>query len=103
MPQFTVYRNKNPRTRAEMPFLVDVQSDMLSELKTRVVIPLHIKKSIKPMTTLTPEFEVDGRAVVLMTPQLAGVSMRHLGEPAGNLKQYRTEILGALDLLITGF
>lgn len=38
-----------------------------------------------------------------MTPQLAGISMRHLGEPVGNLKQHRAKILAALDLLLTGF
>ena len=105
MPQFSVHRNKNPRSKGEIPYLLDVQSDLLGELRTRVVIPLYKKKStrIKPMTRLTPEFEVEGRKLLLMTPQLAGISMRDLGEPVGNLKQHRSEILAALDLLITGF
>ncbi len=40
MGQFTVYRNKNPRTKSAFPLLVDVQSDVLEDLHTRVVIPL---------------------------------------------------------------
>ena len=40
MTQFTVYRNKNPRSRATFPYLLDVQSDLLDGLQTRVVIPL---------------------------------------------------------------
>jgi len=105
MPQFSVHRNKNPKSKGEIPYLLDVQSDLLGGLRTRVVIPLYKKKSthIKPMTRLTPEFEVEGRKLLLMTPQLAGISMRDLGEPVGNLKQHRSEILAALDLLITGF
>jgi len=55
------------------------------------------------MTRLTPELEIEGRKLILMTPQLAGVSRKNLGEPAGNLKQNQPEILTALDLLITGF
>lgn len=41
MPQFTVYRNKNPQTLSVVPFLLDVQHDLLSDLETRVVIPLR--------------------------------------------------------------
>jgi len=105
MPQFTVYRNKNPKSKGEIPYLLDVQSDLLGQLRTRVVIPLYQKKSthIKPMTRLTPEFEIESRKLILMTPQLAGMLMKALGEPVGNLKQNRAEILAALDLLITGF
>ncbi len=105
MPQFAVYRNKNPKSKGEIPYLLDIQSDLLGELRTRVVVPLYHKKStrIKPMTRLTPELEIEGRKLILMTPQLAGVSMKDLGEPVGNLKQNRPEILAALDMLITGF
>jgi toxin CcdB len=38
--QFTVYRNKSARTKAIFPFLVNVQSDLLEDWQTRVVIPL---------------------------------------------------------------
>lgn len=41
MPQFAVYGNINPATRAAVPLLLDVQSDLLAELGTRVVVPLY--------------------------------------------------------------
>jgi toxin CcdB len=41
MPQFTVYRNKNPQTLSAVPFLLDVQHDLLNDLETRVVIPFR--------------------------------------------------------------
>ena len=105
MAQYTVYRNKNPKSKAQIPFLLDVQSNLLSELGTRVVIPLFQKKSlkIKPLTKLTPEFQIDGKKLILMTPQLAGISIKELGEPVGDLTQHRIDIIAALDLLITGF
>ncbi|MDB6108189.1 MAG: CcdB protein, partial [Gammaproteobacteria bacterium] len=40
MAQFSVHRNKNPRTKAAFPFVVDVQSELLEPLNTRVVIPM---------------------------------------------------------------
>ena len=105
MSQFTVYRNKNPKSKTGIPFLLDVQSNLLSALGTRVVIPLFQKKSlrIKPLTKLTPELQIDGKKFILMTPQLAGISIKELGDAVGNLAQHRSDIVAALDLLITGF
>ena len=40
MAQFDVYRNPNPATAAAIPYLLDVQSDLLQGLLTRVVVPL---------------------------------------------------------------
>jgi len=37
-----------------------------------------------------------------VTPQLAGVSKKLLGEAVTNLTARRNEIIGALDFLITG-
>ena len=39
MAQLAVYRDKNPRSRAAVPFLLNVQSDLLEEMHSRVVIP----------------------------------------------------------------
>lgn len=47
MSQFTIYRNHNARTKNRIPFLLDVQSDLLSDLGTRVVIPLALTTTFK--------------------------------------------------------
>jgi len=105
MPQFTVHKNKDPKSKSRVPYLLDVQNDLLSELTTRVVIPLYIKRStaFKPITTLTPELSVEGKKYLLMTPQLAGIAIENLGEAVADLSKHRGEIIGAVDLLITGF
>lgn len=105
MAQFTVYRNPNPKSKAQIPYLLDVQSDLLNDLGSRVVIPLFHPQtpSLTPFTKLTPILPFDGKHFVVMTPQLAGVSVKELGEPAGELTRYRDDIIAALDLLITGF
>ena len=105
MPQFTVYRNKSPRTKSTFPFLVDVQSDLLEQLQTRVVIPLTRTAGLvkKPLNHLTPALAFGGESYVLMTPQLAGVARTDLGAPAGSLAGERHAIVAAMDFLLTGY
>lgn len=105
MAQFTVYRNKSARTKSMFPLLVDVQSDLLEDLQTRVVIPLTKTAALnkRPLTQLTPVLRFDDDDYVLMTPQLAGVAREELGVAAGNLTPCRGAILAALDFLIVGF
>jgi toxin CcdB len=105
VPQFTVYRNKSPRTKPTFPFLVDVQSDLLDQLQTRVVIPLTRTAGLakKPLSHLTPVLTFDGETYVLMTPQLAGLARSDLGAPAGSLAGARQTIVAAMDFLLTGY
>src|SRR3972149_1597257 len=71
MAQFDVYRNANPATRARIPYLLDVQSDLLDILATRVVIPLCKPGILKGRLAerLNPVFEVEGREVAMLTPE----------------------------------
>lgn len=105
MAQFTVYRNKSARSKAAFPLLLDVQSDLLEPLRTRVVVPLTRVAGFvkKPVTHLTPTVEFDGERYVLMTPQLAGISRKDLGPAVGSLAGQRSTILAAIDFLVTGF
>jgi len=104
MGQFTVYKNKNPKSKSAYPYLVDIQANLLADLSTRVVIPLVKLTALrkKPIRDLTPVFDVDGVKYMLMTPQLAGISMRELGQPVANVGSHRDEIVAAVDFLITG-
>lgn len=104
MAQFDIYRNANPATRARIPYLLDVQSDLLDPLATRVVVPLCKPEVLKGKLAeqLNPVLEVEGRKMAMLTPELAGVSRKILGEQIGNLSDKRSSIIAALDLLITG-
>jgi len=104
MAQFDVYRNANPATRARIPYLIDIQSDLLDTLATRVVVPLCKPAVLKGKLAerLNPVFEIEGRKMAMLTPELAGVSRKILGERIGNLSDERRSIIAALDLLITG-
>ena len=104
MPQFAVYKNRNETTRGRFPLLLDVQSDLLEPLNTRVIVPLSLAASAKTraMQALTPKLSVVGKEYVMVTPQLAGISMRELGPIVDTLSSERAKIISALDLLITG-
>ena len=104
MAQFDVYRNANPATRARIPFLLDVQADLLRSLATRVVVPLSEPELLggKRAEHLTPQFDIGGRSLVMLTPELAGVPRKALGERVASLAEERGAIIAALDLVFTG-
>lgn len=103
MAQFDVYLNPNAATRKEIPYLLDVQAELLDTLATRVVVPLVVAEEMgQAARLLNPQFKVKGMAVVMSTAELAGISNRLLGDKVASLKNRRDEIIAALDLLFTG-
>jgi len=101
MAQFDVYRNPNLSTNKEFPYLLDVQNDILKSLHTRVVVPLVTNQP--KITHLTPSFIIEDIEVMMLTSQLAGVSIEILGEKVSNLENNRSEIISAIDFMLTGF
>jgi toxin CcdB len=101
MRQFEVYRNT--RDREAFPYVLVVQHELVAHLKSRVVVPLMQRKKFgTPVARLHPTFTIEGVEMVMVTHLLGAVpgSMRN---PVADLTSRRTEIIGALDVLITGF
>lgn len=104
MAQFDVYANPNPDTMRAIPYLLDVQADILSNLATRVVVPLYAVSAMgKAAQHLNPTFSIKRMSVIMSTAELAGVTASLLGTKVCSLKEHRNEIIAALDFLITGF
>jgi toxin CcdB len=102
MAQFDVYRNPGPDAK-QVPYLLDVQSDLLSGVLTRIVVPLA-RATIHPKAArLYPEFEVEGLRVIMLTTDLAGVGKSEIGPRVGSLADRRGEIRDALDFAFQGF
>ncbi|WP_243382628.1 CcdB family protein [Geothrix alkalitolerans] len=101
----TVFKNPNPRTNAAVPYLLDVQSELFSELGTRLVVPLYRAEAagVQAISRLTPVMRFQGASLVAMVPELAGIPRRELGVPCGDLPDARNEVLRAIDLLLAGF
>lgn len=104
MGQFCAYKNPNPATRAQYPLLLDIQSDLLSELRTTAVIPMTPSKLAAPMrlTRLNPGIVIDGKTFTVMTQEIAGLDRNKLGAQAYDLSSYRSEIMAALDFVLSG-
>lgn len=51
---------------------------------------------------LHPALELEGRKLLMLTQELAGVSRQALGERVANLAAERAAIVAALDLALTG-
>ena len=81
MAQFDVYLNPNAATRKAIPYLLDVQADLLDTLATRVVVPLILEEEMGLAARhLNPQFRIKGVAVVMSAAELAGVPNRSLGD-----------------------
>lgn len=101
--QFDVHRNTGADSK-HVPYLVDVQSDLLSGVPTRIVVPL-VRATVygKAETRLCPLFEIEGVKVIMLTTDLAGVLPAILGPKIGSLADRRDEIRDALDFAFQGF
>jgi len=101
MAQFDVYENINEKTKETIPYLLDIQNDILKNLSSRVVVPLIVSK--EAINILNPKFVINEIDVIMSTAELASVSIEILGSKVFSLKERRDEIIGAVDFLVTGF
>jgi len=99
MPKYDVFPNPSGNG-----YLLDVQTDLLSDLNTRVVVPL-LPTSIapKPATRLNPIFEVDDAPVVIVTQFMAAVPTGMLFASIGKLDAEFEKVTAAIDMLMHGF
>ena len=103
MAQFDIYRNPSPDAKY-VPYLLDVQGDLLTGIDTRIVVPLFHEKAFGPVSKrLNPIFDIEGNNVVMSTAELAGVLPSALGKKVGSLADRRDEIRDALDFAFQGF
>jgi toxin CcdB len=105
MARFDVYANPGSHA-ATTPYLLDVQSDLLNSLDTKMVIPLRSLKhfpKVKLPTQLTPIFTIKDEAYLLETPKMGAVPQRVLKSPVTSLAQAQDQITAAMDFLFHGY
>lgn len=105
MAQLDVYPNPDPGSSALIPYVIDMQADLLGGLPSVMVIPLTVPEAIGdlPILHLNPRIQIAGRNLVALTQDMASVPRRLLKRPVANLASERDALLAALDLLFTGF
>jgi hypothetical protein len=102
MAQFDVYQTPHPYA----PLVIDIQTELLRYLKTRVVIPLEpVRPGQAPhLSRLHPVIAVSGTDYVLNTAELAAIDTAQLIGPVASLEAtHRQIIVEALDFLVHGY
>lgn len=99
MARFDVYAN-----RQGAGWLLDVQSDLIASLNTRVVVPLlPVDEAPLPAERLNPVFAVEGVRIVMLTQFMAAVPASELSAAVSSLDRERDAILSAIDFLHQGW
>ncbi len=104
MPQFSLYKNEDDSSSEAYPYFIDIQSPLLSDLNSRLVIPLSSHKILNDtdVEKLCPIIHIDEGNFVLLTHQMTSVPKSILNTEITSLESFRYEILGAIDMLISG-
>ena len=102
MARFDVY---SYNTKA-VPYVLDVQADLLKDLNTVVVLPLvPVEQAAQEaVPRLKPIVQINGKDHILMTTDIGTISKKSLGSHITNIeKDYRQDVTEALDFLFQGF
>ena len=103
MSQFAVYANADAVSRKRIPYLLDVQSDLIETAGSRVVVPLVTVERVGGVVErLMPRLQMDEALLVMDTAQVMGVPVRMLGKQVADLSSERHVILAAIDMLTHG-
>ena len=90
--------------RLDGGLVVDVQSDLIDVLDTRVVVPLlPVAAAPKRAARLNPVFDLTEGSVALFPQFIAAAPRAALGLPVGSLGHERDRIRDALDMALLGF
>lgn len=102
--QFDVFENPSPRMRDVYPYVVDVQSDVLSALATRMVAPLAITAlAAKDLPRrLCPVITVNNQSLVLVPFEAAPLDKRLLKAEITSIRDRSHEIIDAMDAVLSG-
>jgi len=105
MARFDVYPNPGSHANTT-PYLLDVQSNLLDGLESRMVVPLRSLAhfaNVKLPTRLTPVLTIQGKDFLLETPKMGAVPRRILKTPIASVADHHTQITAALDFLFQGY
>jgi toxin CcdB len=101
--QFDVLTNPDASEAGYRPFLVNLQSDLVSQLTSTVVAPLVPRARMRGAQHLNPILVVNGDEFWLATHELFAMDRRMLrSNPVANLAGDRDAIIAALDFVFTG-
>ena len=104
MAQFDVHANPVKAQRDEIPWCVDIQTDMLAGLATRLVIPLALRRHAPPGSPhrLCPVVPWEGDSFVALPHLTTPFRVKDLGPALGSVRTHAGDLVAAIDALMSG-
>lgn len=104
MSHYCIYKNYS-LTKNNYPFLLNIQSDLLSHIDTRLVIPLapignFNNQLIKNVNMI---IRIQSEDYIVLTQQMAAIPIGMIGDEIMVCEEQRHEILRCIDFLVTGY
>lgn len=100
--QYDICKNPDRSSRQRVPFLLVLQSDLLSPLDTVIVAPVSPERPANAISKLNPVVMIENKHYRVSMIELAGVPRSLLGDVVANVARQHTEFVAAIDLLFTG-
>lgn len=90
--------------REVYPYVVEVQSDLLGALSTRIVVPLAVTTlgAQSLPRRLCPLIPVNGTSLMLVPFEAAPLDKRLLRSVVGSVRERSHEIIDAMDAVLSG-
>jgi toxin CcdB len=104
MTQYHAHKNKDLVSQQNFPLVLDIQSRLLQELATRVVLPMRPLSaySAKPISTLNPIFLIDGVDYIVIAQQMSVMPAQLMGSSVVDLSEDQHLIVAAVDCVLSG-
>jgi toxin CcdB len=103
MTQFDVFPNPVTAARRAYPFVICMQSGLLTDESDQVVAPLAPRRHLTDAKSrLLPTVNIDDEEFLVLVPRLFTLPARDLPRRTANLARQREVLLGAIDLLFYG-
>ena len=104
MARFDIFANPITADRADFPFILEIQSNLLDRFSQRVCVPLAKPGAFPGMTQrFNPAIAVSGQTLFMHPMGIAVFLVQELRRPVANAQAYALEIDTALDMLLRGY
>lgn len=104
MARFDIYPNPIVEDRAEFPFVLQIQSDLLYQFTERVCVPLVRVQAVPGLTErFNPTIDVAGESLRLHPLGISVFYVSELRASVASAQARALEIETALDMLLRGY
>ncbi|HWL62356.1 MAG TPA: CcdB family protein [Steroidobacteraceae bacterium] len=104
MLQFDAFPYPVPALRRSFPFAINLRSDVVPGHDRLLIAPLAPRARMPGVAgRLAPVVRIEGEDHVVIIDRLVSIPSRAAQRPIANLAAHREALIGAIDLLFSGF